>query len=158
MTEEERQGFHDAKNFLNEHFEIEKQGIVKKALEAFQEVLEENKEFISNFPLNDCVKVCAVGLNNVNKSLADKVSELQEFIETNFELVDFKEFEKNPDVKGMSPDRLFEMVDKELPRLFGDSKSLGKAIREVGVAGSSIATKDYKNKRYYNLRLKVNEK
>ena len=156
LTNEERQGFHDAKNFFDENFEIEKQGIVKKALEAFQEVLEENKEFISNFPLNDCVKVCAVGLNNANKNWDDKILELQEFIETNFELVDEQELQ-NAQNNGIKSEQLFEMVDKALPKLFGSPNSLGKAIKQVIVDGSHIVTKDNEGKRFYNLSLKVNE-
>ena len=156
LTEEERQDFQDAKNFFNEHFELEKQRIVKKALEAFQEVLDDDKQFIYNFPLNDCILVCAVGLNNINKSPIDKISDLQEFIKNNFELVDSQEFQSDPN-NGIKSDVLFEMVDKELPKLFGNSKSLGKAMKEVVVDGSFIATKDYRDKRYYNLRLKVDE-
>lgn len=149
LTEEERQEFQDAKNFLDEHFELERQGIVKKALEAFQEVLEEDKNFITNFPLNECVIAQA---SSDNKNSVDKIRELQKFIETNFESVDFEEFEKNPVEKGITPDYLLDLVNEALPNLFGSKQALGKVLREVVIDGDNVRYKDLSDKRYYNLR------
>ena len=149
LTKEERQEFQDAKNFLDEHFELEKQGIIKKALEAFQEVLEEDKNFIKNFPLNEYVIAQA---SSDNKNSVDKIRELQEFIETNFESVDFEEFEKNPVEKGITPDYLLDLVNEALPNLFGSKQALGKVLREVVIDGDNVRYKNLSDKRYYNLR------
>ena len=149
-------------DFLDNHFEHEKCGIVKKALRALHEVMANRKRFVHRFPLNACVGGTVRGLPAEDKSVAnafspvnDKNDILRNFIEDRFEVIDLAVFQAHPK-EGISAQHLVTLVSEKFPNIFGNanSNSLGKILRQIHVSGKVIETSDFENKRYYNLRPK----
>ena len=149
-------------DFMDNHFEKEKRGIVKKALEALHEVMSSGKRFVHRFPLNECVggtiNVSRPERENTSKELStgiDKMNELHKLIETCFDVVDFANFQANPKECVKAQD-LLEIVKKKLP-VFGQASvnSLGKNLNGMHVAGKTIEKIEFDGKTYYNLRQKA---
>ena len=149
-------------DFMDNHFEKEKRGIVKKALEALHEVMSSGKRFVHRFPLNECVggtiNVSRPERENTSKELStgiDKMNELHKLIETCFDVVDFANFQANPKECVKAQD-LLEIVKKKLP-VFGQASvnSLGKNLNGMRVADKTIEKVESDGKTYYNLRQKT---
>lgn len=151
-TENSRNNIID--DFMENHFEREKQGIARKALEAIHNVMSNGKRFACEFPLNGCVG----GVVSTNNNLAvsgesiDRLELLKNFIETKFVFVE-EAFQTNPR-EGIEAKKFFEMVNVDMPNIFVNSNSLGKVLGQVKPFGKSISKKDYSDTRYYNLKLK----
>lgn len=149
-------------DFLDNHFEHEKCGIVKKALRALHEVMANRKRFVHRFPLNECIggtiNVSRPERENTSKELSTgiaKKNELHKLIETCFDVVDFANFQANPKECVKAQD-LLEIVKKKLP-VFGQASvnSLGKNLNGMRVADKTIEKVESDGKTYYNLRQKT---
>lgn len=146
-----------AEVYKNEHFDREKRGIVKKALEALHGVMKNGRRFIHRYPLNDCVGKAVAPSNSLvlSTELAkDKGQLLKEFIENHYEFVDDEIFQENPK-SGIDAPTFFKIVSMMLPNIFATANSLGKALKDITVFGKTIETRDFSDRRYYNVRLKI---
>ena len=146
-----------AEVYKNNYFDREKQGIVRKALEALHGVMKNGRRFIHRYPLNDCVGKGVAPSDApllLNDPAKDKGQLLKEFIENHYEFVDDEIFQVDPR-SGTDAPTLFKMVSMMLPNIFASSSSLGKALKEITVFGNQIVTKDFSDTRYYNVRLKI---
>lgn len=144
-------------DFLDNNFHKEKQGIVNKALKALHDVMKNGKKFIRRYPLNGCVGGTVNSSNTLmalNEPAKNKGQLLKEFIETNFDLIDEKDFQANPK-SGTDAPTFFKLVSMTVPNTFANSNSLGKALKDITVSEKSVKTKDFSDIRYYNLKLKV---
>ncbi len=144
-------------DFMDNYFYKEKQGIVRKALEALHDVMKNGKKFVRKYPLNGCVGGTVNSSNTLmalNEPAKDKGQLLKEFIETNFNLIDEKDFQANPK-SGVDAPTFFKLVSMALSNTFANSNSLGKALKDITISEKSIKTKDFSDIRYYNLKLKV---
>ena len=139
-------------DFLENHFEREKQGIARKALEAIHAVMSNGKRFACEFPLNGCVGGVVVSGNNLMLSedfTKNRLELLTNFIEKNFVFVE-EAFQVDPR-EGIEAKKFFEMVNVDMPNIFANSNSLGKALSQVRPFGKNVDKKDYSDTRYYNL-------
>lgn len=147
-------------DFMDNYFYKEKQGIVRKALEALHDVMKNGKKFVRKYPLNGCVggtvnsSNTLMALNEPAKDKGQLRQLLKEFIETNFNLIDEKDFQANPK-SGVDAPTFFKLVSMALSNTFANSNSLGKALKDITISEKSIKTKDFSDIRYYNLKLKV---
>lgn len=148
--------------FMDNHFEKEKRGIVKKALGALHEVMSSGKRFVHRFPLNECIggtiNVSRPERENTSKELSTgiaKKNELHKLIETCFDVIDLANFQANPKECVKAQD-LLEIVKKKLP-VFGQASvnSLGKNLNGMRVADKTIEKVESDGKTYYNLRQKT---
>ena len=82
------------RDYFENQYEEERPAIVKKALEAFAEVLKNNETFAAPFPLNEVVSVA----NNapIAVSSAERDSLLFRIVNENFEFVDIDQFLAEP--------------------------------------------------------------
>ena len=147
-------------DFIDNHFEDEKHGIVKKALFALHEVIADRKRFVHRFPLNGCVGTKVNVSSSEEEDTSTEGSDeksiiLQTFIETNFDVIDSAIFQDTP-TEGISARRLVTIVSKELPDhfRFATSNSLGKVLKKIKIADKSVEIRDSGNNRYYNLKQK----
>lgn len=77
-------------DFIENYFQKEKQGIVRKALEALHDVMKNGKKFVRRYPLNGCVGGIVDSSNApvaFPEPTRDKGQRLKEFIEANYELL-----------------------------------------------------------------------
>ena len=146
-----------AEVYKNNYFNREKQGIVRKALEALHGVMRNGRRFIHRYPLNECVGKAVAPSNALvplNEPAKDKGQLLKELIENHYEFVDDKIFQADPRC-GTDAPTFFKMVSMTLPNIFANVNSLGKALKDITVFGKTIETKDFSDIRYYNVRLKI---
>lgn len=148
-------------DFIDCHFETEKYGIVKKALCALHEVMAHRKRFVYRFPLNGCVGETVSGLPTESEnrssevsSVTDKKNILKNFIEDHFDVIEPTVFQANP-IEGIPAQHLVTLVSKNFPHVFGNANanSLGKILTQIKIFDQLVETRDFENKRYYNLRL-----
>ena len=122
-------------------FEKEKPAIAMRALCYFQKVLRNNREFATNYPLNECV-VCSKTVNltintnnsqspqnqiivNVNnQTISDKNNTLLDFLRKNFE----PSYEEND---SLTAEQILELIRQSMPYTSGRSNEVGKAIKAV---------------------------
>ena len=146
-----------AEVYKNNYFDREKQGIVRKALEALHGVMKNGRRFIHRYPLNECVGKAVAPSNALlplNEPAKDKGQLLKDFIENHYEFVDDKIFQADPR-SGTDAPTFFKMVSMMFPGTFANSNSLGKALKDIAVFGKTIETRDFSDIRYYNVRLKI---
>ena len=144
-----------AEIYKNNYFDKEKQGIVRKALEALQGVMKNGRRFIHRYPLNDYVGKADAPSNALvmlNEPAKDKGQLLKEFIEKHYDLVDAEIFHSEPK-NGTDAPTFFKIVSMMLPNIFANSSSLGKTLKDITVFGKQIESKDFSDTRYYNIKL-----
>lgn len=138
------------KNYLNEGFDNEKSGIIKKSLLAFQEVLENDNNFTYRYPLNE----------NINTTYQSNDSEstdklFKNLILSNMEFTDNKsEYSKAKDIK--------EYLNQEIQqgRLKGSSLKIFDRPHEIGKLLQKIFCNELnsfrqKDETLYNLKFKL---
>ena len=146
-----------AEVYKNKYFDREKQGIVRKALEALHGVMKNGRRFIHRYPLNECVGKAVAPSNPIvllNEPAKDKGQLLKEFIENHYNLIDSESFQRDPR-SGTDAPTFFKMVSIMMPNTFANANSLGKTLKEITIFGSQIETKDFSDTRYYNIRLDI---
>lgn len=137
------------KDYFENQYEAERSGIVKKALEAFDEVLQNNETFSPQFLLNGAVS----GSNNVGIVVAPEEREnlLFRIVDENFDFVDNDQFLAEPKT-GMLAKHVYNYINGEQPNLVSRPAELSKQLKNL--FSDKFASREYADKTYFNLRLK----
>ena len=137
------------KDYFENQYEEERPGIVKKALEAFDEVLQNNETFSPLFSLNAVVS----GSNNVGIVVASEEREnlLFRIVNENFDFVDSDQFLAEPKT-GMLAKHVYNYINGEQPNLVSRPAELSKQLKNL--FSKQFASREYADKTYFNLRLK----
>ena len=152
-----------AEDFIENHFEEEKQGIVKKALEALHRVISNGKNFANRFLLNKVIghnlfaddpakrKQCFV---EACENLADKDSTLRFFVQNDFEFISQDEFNANIR-NGITPADFLEYLKSKTDKFNkSNTAAIGKKLKELYETFFISRELPDKSAIYYNLRLK----
>ena len=139
--------------FIRDHFENqyeeERPAIVKKALEAFAEVLQNNETFAAQFPLNEVVSVA----NNAPMAVSsvERESLLFRIVNENFGFVDIDQFLAEPKM-GMLAKHVYNYINGGRANLIARPAELSKQLKNL--FAKQFASREYADKTYFNLRLK----
>ena len=137
------------KDYFKNQYEEERPGNVKKELEAFDEVLQNNETFLPLFSLNAVVS----GSNNVGIVVAPEEREnlLFRIVDENFDFVDNDQFLAEPKT-GMLAKHVYNYINGEQPNLVSRPAELSKQLKNL--FSDKFASREYADKTYFNLRLK----
>ena len=137
------------KDYFENQYEEERPGIVKKALEAFNEVLQNNETFSPSFPLNAVVSEA----NNVGIIVVPEEREnlLFRIVDENFDFVDSDQFLTEPKT-GMLAKHVYNYINGEQPNLISRPAELSKQLKNL--FAKKFVSREYADKTYFNLRLK----
>lgn len=137
------------KDYFENQYEEERPGIVKKALEAFDEVLQNNETFSPLFSLNAVVS----GSNNVGIVVASEEREnlLFRIVNENFDFVDSDQFLAEPKT-GMLAKHVYNYINGEQPNLVSRPAELSKQLKNL--FAKKFVSREYADKTYFNLSLK----
>lgn len=160
-SEDKKVVYREIRDYFLNHFEEEKQGIVREIIAAFQEVYDNDKIFKINYTLNGCVaSVRNVSPTNsagntesenfdtdgdMKEELSEKERRLSELIDSDFDFTDDEEYY-------MRSEDVFKYVDEKLPQYFGRKEEVGKAL--IKLFGDSIKwSKRKDNKTWYKIKI-----
>ena len=147
ISDEEKLMTEKIKNYLNEGFNNEKNGIIKKSLLAFQEVLENDNNFTYRYPLNENLSnTFQVNCpENTDQNLKNLILSVMEFTD------DKSEYSKAKDIK--------EYLNREIKqgRLKNSSLKTFDRPHEVGkflqrIFGNEIESFRQNDETLYNLK------
>lgn len=121
--------------FFEEHyFEKEKAGIVKKALEAFHNVMVNGGRFSYDFPINECVEATNVDeqLTEAEKTRVEmELRQERKIYENKIEQVVNKLFIFTGEKCGLSAQAVFQTMNKCLPDEVKDTASMGRKMSQT---------------------------
>ena len=152
-----------AEEFIERHFEEEKQGIVKKALEALHCVISNGENFMNRFNLNEVIgRTLLAGdpeklKQNFMKNLEniDKDGALRFYVQNDFEFISKDEFIKDPR-QGIKPADFLEYLKSKADKFNkSNTAAIGKKLRDTYEGLFVSEELPDKSAIYYNLRLRV---
>ena len=151
-----------AEEFIGHHFENEKQGIVKKALEALHGVISNGKKFVDTFPLNKVIgrTLLACDPEKLKQRFIkscenlDKDGALRFWVKSDFEFIPKDEFTANPR-NGIKPADFLEHLKSKTNKFNkSNTAAIGKKLKEIYATLFVSEELSDKSATYYNLRLK----
>ena len=140
--------------FFEEHFfEKEKAGIVKKALEAFHNVMVNGGRFSYDFPINECVEATNAEEQLTEAEKARVETELQQehkIAESKLEQVVNKLFIFTGEKCELSAQEVFQTLNRCLPNEIKDSASMGRKMTQI--FNGKFKTNRKSDGTFYNLQ------
>lgn len=140
--------------FFEEHFfEQEKAGIVKKALEAFHNVMVNGGRFSYDFPINECVEATNAEeqLTKAEKSRVEtELQQERKVAENKIEQVVNKLFIFTGEKCELSAQEVFQTLNRCLPNEIKDSASMGRKMTQI--FNGKFKTNRKSDGTFYNLQ------
>ena len=130
-------------NFEEYYFEKEKDGIIKKALEAFSEVLQSGGKFAVDYPINAVVEAISEEDGDEVGQLSAPNAKIKQVVEENF---DFTED------CNLSAKEVFTQLNDILPNAVKDPASMGRKL--ANIFGDDLKSRRTNECTFYNLDYK----